>query len=145
MGALMILVSIAGNDGSTPVKYSWQRQTDADTSGLVTYWPDVVQGGPLFDTDSNSQPAYEINSNPSVPIGAVVEAWLSENGECLQFLWQPVELPTTDVAGPPLFVPINGNAVTVFNQEDNGLYVWNGLQSAWIKVLPMRRVPGRRQ
>jgi hypothetical protein len=81
---------ITGADGSTPVKYSWSRQTDPNTNPLnkvsCDSWPQQVIGGPLYFTPP-ILPAYEINSNPTVPVGAVVEMEFSENGECLFFFW----------------------------------------------------------
>jgi hypothetical protein len=62
----------------------------ADTSGALTStptWYDDLHGGPLYDV--YSLPAYEIGDNPKVPIGAKVELWPSNGGECLFFFYPP--------------------------------------------------------
>jgi hypothetical protein len=114
----LFVVQITGANSSTPVKYSWQRMGEPVTNAVKASclpWYDDIHGGPLYNT--TSPPAYEINSNPAVPIGAVVELWPSQNGECLFFQWQPLGQAPPLSPPPP---PGSGPAPAV---------VWGGLDA----------------
>ncbi|MDE2097725.1 MAG: hypothetical protein KGL39_10790 [Patescibacteria group bacterium] len=131
----MILAKIISADSSTPVKYSWSRmltpQTD-QTKETCDPWYNDVEGGPT--SESGLYPAYEINSNAFVPVGAVVELWPSEAGQCWFFIWPTgalveqvfTESVTIIPGGPtPGSIALAGEALAV----DLGvaLAVWGGI------------------
>ncbi len=103
-GRESFLAVITATDGGDPPKYSWARHEDPRTDGsAATDAVDEASGGPDY------LPAYEINGNPSVPVGAVVELHWSWGGECLWFAFNGAGAG----AASSLTVRLDDDSVTV--------------------------------
>jgi hypothetical protein len=131
----MILAEITAADESTPVQYSWRRMNTPPPlpphKVSCDPWYNDVEGGPA--SQSGIRPAYEINTNPDVPVGAVVELWPSLNGESMFFIWQPGEPPlqvlTQEIVMSPGGNPQPGDILALLGlgigtDGKNSLVVW---------------------
>ncbi|MCC6420845.1 MAG: hypothetical protein IT429_21630, partial [Gemmataceae bacterium] len=66
--------------GTNP--YSWRQLVDEGDGTFLAPGSGVARVG-----TTTSGPAYEVNGNDSVPVGAVVHAWISNDHQSYLFWW----------------------------------------------------------
>lgn len=75
-----IEITAAGTDGDGNACYAWRQLTD-DGDGTFT----VPAAGDARTGTTSSGPAYEVNGNAAVPVGAVVHAWIANDHQSYLF------------------------------------------------------------
>jgi hypothetical protein len=78
-----LVAAVTAKDASNPPAYSWARVIDLDGAGIPGADSMASVGVP------GRLPAFELNGNPDVPIGAVVQLWPSWGGSCYYFSYPP--------------------------------------------------------